>query len=275
MESKLMTSFLIPLGILTLMFGLVSTLERIPRLQHTPSRFHRPWFETDLLWYLVAALAAGLSTFILRPILVKLTIPGLSTVVGSLPWAVALIVAVVVFDGVFFAVHIGLHRSDTLWNFHKVHHSSRRLDFLATTRTHAFEHLLRNVPAQLVLFASGFAPETIATSILVLGGFGVLNHSNLRLPLSSVEWLFVTPRLHRVHHVPVTSGNNYATIFSFWDRAKGSLRQLDTPAETILGVPAEVDTYPQSFVPAFREPARQIIVERQAAKAFAESDARA
>ena len=265
-----MTSFLIPLGILTTMFLLVATLERVPRLQHTPSRLHRPWFETDLLWYLVAAVAAGLSTFILRPILVRLAIPGLSTVVGSLPSPVALIVAVVVFDGVFFAVHVGLHRSDTLWNFHKVHHSSRHLDFLATTRTHAFEHLLRNVPAQLVLFAFGFAPETIATSILVLGGFGVLNHSNLRLPLARVEGLFITPRLHRVHHVPVTSLNNYATIFTFWDRAFGSLRQVDTPTGAILGVPGEVDTYPQSFVPAFREPVRQLTAERRAAHAFAE-----
>lgn len=192
---------------------------------------------------------------------------------GSLPSPVALIVAVVVFDGVFFAVHIGLHRSEALWNFHKVHHSSRHLDFLATTRTHAFEHLLRNVPAQLVLFAFGFAPETIATSILVLGGFGVLNHSNLRLPLARMEGLFITPRLHRVHHVPVTSLNNYATIFTFWDRALGSLRQLDTPAGAVLGVPGEVETYPQSFARAFREPARQIIAERRDANAFAERDA--
>jgi sterol desaturase/sphingolipid hydroxylase (fatty acid hydroxylase superfamily) len=260
-----MASFLISIGVLTTMFLLVATLERIPRLQHTPSALRRPWFETDLLWYLVAALAAGLSTFILRPLLVKLAVPGLSTAVGSLAPPIAVGAAVVLFDGVFFAVHVRLHRSDALWNFHKVHHSSHQLDFLATTRTHAFEHLLRNVPAQLVLFAFGFAPETVATAVLVLGGFGVLNHSNLRLPLFRAEWLFVTPRLHRVHHVPMTSLNNYATVFSFWDRATGSLRRLDTPAGATLGVPGEVATFPQSFVPAFREPVRQLIAERREA----------
>ena len=265
-----MTSFLISFGVLTGMFLLVASLERIPRLQHTPSSLRRPWFETDLLWYLVAALAAGLSTFILRPVLVRLAVPGLSTVIGSLPMPLALVVAVVVFDGVFFTVHVGMHRSDTLWNVHKVHHSSRQLDFLATTRTHAFEHFLRNVPAQLVLFACGFAPETVATSVLVIGGFGVLNHSNLRLPLDRVEWLFVTPRLHRVHHVPVSSLNNFATIFSVWDRAKGSLRRLDTPSGAILGVPGEVETYPQSFGRAFREPARQIIADRRDGTVLAE-----
>lgn len=258
-----MSSFVVSLGVLTSMFLAVAALERVPALQHTPSRFHRPWFETDLLWYLVAALAAGLSTFILRPILVRLALPGASSIVASMPSWLALLAAIVVFDGVFFAVHTGLHRSDVLWNVHKVHHSSRRLDFLATTRTHAFEQFVRNVPAQLVLFSLGFAPETIATTILVLAGFGVLNHSNLRLPLARLEWLFITPRLHRVHHVPTTSRNNYATIFSFWDRAARTLVRRDTPADAVLGVPGEVETFPQSFVPAFREPARQILAERR------------
>jgi sterol desaturase/sphingolipid hydroxylase (fatty acid hydroxylase superfamily) len=132
---------------------------------------------------------------------------------------------------------------------------------------------VRNVPSQLVLFTLGFTPGTIVATVLVLGAFGVSNHSNLRLPLDRLEWLFITPRLHRVHHVPTTSLNNYATIFSFWDRASGSLRRVDTPPGTSLGVPGEIDTYPQSFVPAFREPARQIIVERRTTKAFAERDA--
>jgi sterol desaturase/sphingolipid hydroxylase (fatty acid hydroxylase superfamily) len=260
-------AFVLSFGVLTSVFLLVASLERVTRLQHSPSRLVRPWFETDLLWYLVAALAAGGSSFVLRPILSRLAVPGVSAVVSALPGPAALVVAVVVFDGLFFAVHVALHRSDTLWNVHKVHHSTRRLDFLATTRTHAFEHLVRNVPAQLVLFAVGFGPGTVATAVLTIGGFGVLNHSNLRLPLERLEWLFITPRLHRVHHVPATSQCNFATIFSFWDRARRSLRRLDTPADEILGVPGEVETFPQSFLPAFREPARQIIRQRRPAAA--------
>jgi sterol desaturase/sphingolipid hydroxylase (fatty acid hydroxylase superfamily) len=258
-----MSSFLIQFGALTAMFLTVAALERVPRLQHRPSRFRRPWFATDVLWYLVAALAAGLSTILLRPVLTRLSLPGASSVVATLPDALELLLAVVVFDGVFFTVHAGLHRSDLLWNVHKVHHSSHQLDFLATTRTHAFEHLVRNLPAQLVLFALGFDAGTIATAVLVLSGFGVLNHSNLRLPLRWLEWLVITPRLHRVHHVPTTTLHNYATILSIWDRAAGTLVRSDTPAGTVLGVPGEVETFPQSFLPAFREPARQILARRR------------
>ena len=264
-----MPSIVISFAVLTAIFLSIAALERVKGLQYVDKPVPRPWYRTDIGWYFVAAVSAGLSTFLLRPILVHLAIPGVSSVVGSLPTGWSLVVAVVVFDGVFFTVHRALHRSDRLWVVHKVHHSSRHLDVLATTRTHAFEHLVRNVPAQLTLFAFGFAPQTIAASVLVIGGFGALNHSNLRLPLHSLEWLLITPRLHRLHHVPDTTLNNYATVFSFWDRACGSLVRAETAPSTALGVPGEVDSYPQSFPMAFREPARQIRLDRRGASRLA------
>lgn len=260
-----MSSFVASFGILTITFVTVATLERVPGLQYVRRSFLRPWFATDMAWYLVAALAAGLSTFLLRPVLVRLALPGVSDMVAGLPMGWGLLVAVVGFDGVFFTIHAQLHRSDRLWCVHKVHHSSRHLDVWATTRTHAFEQFVRNVPAQLVLFALGFSASTIAAAVLVIGGFGALNHSNLRLPLERLEWLFMTPRLHRLHHVPSTSLNNYATVLSIWDRAFGSLVRADAPATAVLGVPGEVESYPQSFARAFREPARQIVGGRDRA----------
>ncbi len=55
-----------------------------------------------------------------------------------------------VFDFVSFLVHGQLHRSEVLWSFHKVHHSSLEFDGLATTRAHLLENLVRFVRAQLV-----------------------------------------------------------------------------------------------------------------------------
>ena len=112
-----------------------------------------------MAWYLVAALSAGLSTVLLRPVLVHLAVPGLSNVVATLPDGWRLLMAVVLFDGVFFAVHVGLHRSDTLWNVHKVNHSSHHLDVLATTRTHAFEHLVRTSQPNSCSSPSGSRPR--------------------------------------------------------------------------------------------------------------------
>ena len=265
-----MAAFLIAIAILTAIFLAVALLERVPALQHCPGPLLRPWFATDIAWYFVATVAAGVSTFVFRPVLLHLALPGIAPAVADLPAGVRFLLAVAVFDGVAFAVHLGMHRSDRFWRVHKVHHSSRRLDFLATTRTHAFELLIRNVPAQMALFALGFTPAVVALVVLVYGTFAVIGHSNLRLNLQRVEWLFITPRIHRLHHVPSTTQKNFATIFSVWDRVTHRLVRADTSPDAVLGVPGEVESFPQRFVPAFREPLRQAL----AAKRGRQGDAR-
>jgi sterol desaturase/sphingolipid hydroxylase (fatty acid hydroxylase superfamily) len=80
--------------------------------------------------------------------------------------------------------------------------------------------------------------------------------------------VFVTPRLHRLHHVPATSRRNYDTILTVWDRVFGKLVSRDaTPAERV-GVPGQIDTYPQTFVAAFRQPLKEIRDRRNAPPAL-------
>ena len=258
-----MTTFLTAIALLTAIFISVALLERVPALQYCTGPLRRPWFATDVAWYFVAAAAAGVSTFLFRPVLVRLVIPGVSSQVQAIPAVLRFVVAVAVFDAIAFAVHLAMHRSDALWRVHKVHHSSRRLDFLATTRTHAFELLIRNVPAQMALFALGYPPKVVGSVVLVYGTFAVVGHSNLRVDLRWIEWLFITPRIHRLHHVPATTQRNFATIFSVWDRATRRLVRADASPEAVLGVPGEVESYPQRFVPAFREPLRQAVAAKR------------
>ena len=265
-----MVALLTSITILTGVLVLVAWLERIPALQLCPGPLRRPWFATDIAWYGVATVAAGVSTFVFRPLLVRLTLPAVADAVGSLPPALRFLLAVMVFDAVAFAVHMGLHRSDALWRVHKVHHSSRRLDALATTRTHAFELLIRNVPAQMALFALGYPAEVVASVVLVYGSFAVFGHSNLRLNLYRIEWLFVTPRIHRLHHVPSTTQRNFATVFTVWDRVAGRLVRADTGPDEVLGIPGEIESFPQRFGPAFREPARQALADRRVRRTRAE-----
>ena len=106
-------------------------------------------------------------------------------------------------------------------------------------------------------------PEVVAPTVAIAAIYGVSNHSNLGVDLRWAEALFVTPRLHRRHHVPATTHNNYGTIFTIWDRMFGTLVQVDTAPDERFGVPGEIDTYPQRFVPAFRQPVLQIHDQRQ------------
>lgn len=243
--------------VLSVLFLAVFGLERVPTFQFRPSRAVRPFMATDGAWYLVATTANLMSTFVFRPQLSKLVIPAVADSISGLPPLVRLGIAVVVYDFVAFAVHVGIHRSDRLWSVHKIHHSILQLDGLATTRTHLFEHMLRNVPAQATLFALGMSAPTVAAALLIYAAFALHGHSNLRVGGRWLELVFVTPRLHRLHHLPATTLNNFGTILTIWDRLFGQLVMRDASPEERTGVPGEIDEYPQRFLIAFRQPMKE------------------
>ncbi|MCH7600213.1 MAG: sterol desaturase family protein [Myxococcales bacterium] len=238
-------------------YGLVACLERVPTLQFRGSRFFRPHFLTDVGWYLSAAaitIAFGPLLERLSDAIESLGIPTLAS--ADLPLWGMVILAVALHDLGAFVCHVMLHRVGWLWRLHKVHHSSRVLDWLATTRAHVAEHLFRNIPTQAVLFAIGFSTEAVALALVVYAAFATIGHSNLRLDLGFLEPLFITPRLHRLHHVPATTEKNYGTVLSLWDRLGGSLVAAETNPEERLGVPGEEETYPQTWWQQLRQPLR-------------------
>jgi sterol desaturase/sphingolipid hydroxylase (fatty acid hydroxylase superfamily) len=249
--------FLGSFGLITVAFAAVGALERIPALQFRRAGLLRPFLGADIAWFGVAGGASAVSTYVFRPGFSHLTLPGIQRQLDQLDGPARLLLAVAIFDLVAFAVHVTIHRVDVLWNFHKVHHSSLHLDWLATTRTHMFEHLMRNVPAQLTLFVLGFSTRTIALAIAVYALCAVHGHSNLDMNLRFIEPLLITPRLHRSHHVPASTHRNFGTVFSVWDRAAGLLNLGDTEITAQFGVPGERETYPQQFGRAAREPFRQ------------------
>jgi sterol desaturase/sphingolipid hydroxylase (fatty acid hydroxylase superfamily) len=255
--------FVSSFGLITIAFVAVACLERIPALQFRRSPLLRPYLMTDAGWYLVAAGASALSTYAFQPILSHLVITSMRHRVAALNGFARIAIAVAIFDLIAFVVHVNIHRIDALWNVHKVHHSSLHLDWLATTRTHMFEHLVRNVPAMATLFVFGFSARTISLAIGVYALFAVHGHSNLDMNLRGIEWLFITPRLHRLHHIPATTQKNFGTVFSFWDRATHKLIRMNASPDDLLGVPGERDTYPQKFTVAAREPFRQNLAARR------------
>jgi hypothetical protein len=58
--------------------------------------------------------------------------------------------------------------------------------------------------------------------------------------------------------VTVWLADRLLTVFSLWDRWRGTLVQTDLSCGALLGVPGEVDTYPQGFLAQFVEPLRRI-----------------
>jgi sterol desaturase/sphingolipid hydroxylase (fatty acid hydroxylase superfamily) len=230
--------------------------ERVPALRFRREAWFRRYATTDLAWFVVALSAAAFTARVFRPELQRVRLGLVATAFAALPGWSRFVLAIALYDFVAFTIHVAIHRSEVLWNIHKVHHSSLELDGLATTRTHTMELFLRNIPAQLALSAVGTSPRLVGGAVLTYGLFALLGHSNLALPTKRLEVLFVTPRLHRLHHVPETTQKNFGTIFSIWDHICGHLVRRDESPLALTGVPGEILSYPQRFVPALRAPFR-------------------
>ncbi|HYR95878.1 MAG TPA: sterol desaturase family protein [Candidatus Binatus sp.] len=238
-------------SILLTAIALIAATERVPSLRLERVPVLRPFLLTDLVYLVTGATGLGL---LMRTLAARWSAaPGFAS--GGVPFPVLLLLATVLYDLGGYASHLVLHRLDVLWRIHKVHHSSRRLDWLAAFRGHVVEHALRHLASPVALTLLGFPPAVVGAAAAIYGAWAALGHANLRVDLAFLEPVFVTPRLHRLHHVPRTSAANLGTIFTFWDRLRGTL-VTDPAPPTPLGVPGEEETYPQQWLPQLVEPLR-------------------
>lgn len=141
----------------------------------------------------------------------------MTTFIQSQPWWLQAIEVVVFSDIVIYWGHRLQHRVEFLWRFHKVHHSSEHLDWLAAHREHPLDSIytigLINLPAVIM----GFPLETLAGVIAFRGIWAIYIHSNVRIPLGPLHLLFGAPQLHHWHHAKDRDIGNYANISPLMD----------------------------------------------------------
>lgn len=240
-------------------------LERVPRLRFRDAPFVRRFMGSDAL-HVVTGVGFGLLTgglvLTASTALGALGLPRLSAV--PMPLALSVAPAIVVLDLGQYASHRMLHHFGALWEIHKVHHSPRALDWLAGYRSHVFEHALRRVVGPLGLVLLGAPAEAVAIAASILSAWAAFIHSNVDLHSRALELVLVTPRLHRVHHVPATTTRNFGAFLTVWDRLAGAFVAEPPPADAALGVPAELETYPQTWWAQLTEPIRRFVRPRGA-----------
>lgn len=142
------------------------------------------------------------------------------------------------------------HNVDFLWRFHKVHHSSEHMDWLAAHREHPLDTIytvgIINLPA-LVL---GFPLEAIAGLIAFRGIWAIYIHSNVRLPIGPLRILIGAPELHHWHHDLDRRAGNYANISPLMDIMFGTYNCPDHEPEK-FGIEEEL---PKNYVGQMLEP---------------------
>lgn len=178
-------------------------------------------------------LATGLLMFLLRLSLVGVVADRVQVGLldlSSLPGAAQLLLAFLALDFSRYWVHRLDHRVPWLWTFHRVHHSTKRLDATAGLRMHVVDFLqLSAIP--ILLFGLLLRVEPWVFTVAM--GIGVVadgwQHANLRLDYRSTFWrswglLLNNPHFHAWHHNDegATRDGNYGNTLTVWDRLFGS-----------------------------------------------------
>ncbi len=161
---------------------------------------------------------------------------------ASLPLAVQVAAGVLLMDLTFYYWHRLNHTRPLLWRFHNVHHADPDMDVSTSFRFHFGEVLYSTLFRLLQVALIGVLPITYLVYELVFNCATMFHHSNLRLPVAwerRLNRVFVTPRMHGVHHSVVGSetNSNYSVIFSWWDRLNRSLKLNVGQSDIVIGVP--------------------------------------
>lgn len=114
------------------------------------------------------------------------------------------------------------HAWEPLWRFHAVHHSVESLDWIAAHREHPLDGLYTQTLMNLPMILTGFSLKGAAGVVVFRAVWAVFIHSNVRIPLGPLGWLFGSPELHHWHHERAQDTVNYGNLAPWTDLLFGT-----------------------------------------------------
>jgi sterol desaturase/sphingolipid hydroxylase (fatty acid hydroxylase superfamily) len=145
---------------------------------------------------------------------------------AALPFALQMLLAVLLWSFCDYWVHRSLHSFDRLWWFHSIHHDTPQMHILKSGRMHFGEELLNAVLKPVPLLALGAPPEVMVLLGMWTVFTGNLVHSNVdqRFP-SWGHYFLPTVQLHNLHHAVDRrhQDSNYSGETPIWDALFGTL----------------------------------------------------
>ena len=145
------------------------------------------------------------------------------------PWAYW-IVLLLAEDFLYYWLHRFDHEIRLFWAVHVTHHSAEQLNFSVGFRSSVFEPLYRFIYFLPLAFL-GFKPLDIVFMYSATQIWGTLVHTELVGKMGWLEYLFVTPSHHRVHHASNAKylDKNMGMFLIIWDKMFGTF-QKELPA---------------------------------------------
>jgi sterol desaturase/sphingolipid hydroxylase (fatty acid hydroxylase superfamily) len=155
----------------------------------------------------------------------------LSQFTGIVPWPSQwplfgqLLLAMLVSQFFEYWVHRLMHEQPLLWRLHATHHSPGRLYWLNSGRFHPIDTTLSFTAMLSSLLVLGAGEEVLLLSSVWVAVHGMFQHSNIRLRLGPLNYIFSMAELHRWHHSLILqeANANYGNNIIFWDLVFGTL----------------------------------------------------
>lgn len=151
------------------------------------------------------------------------------------------VILLVFTDFVWYWYHRLGHRINILWAAHIVHHQSEDFNLTVAARITIFQAYVRTL-FWCILPLAGFSVNMIMGILFFHAIYSFFTHTQLGKNLSFLEYVFITPSLHGVHHASNSCylDKNYGDVFVFWDKLFGTFQKeqeqpvygLTTPFES-------------------------------------------
>ncbi len=142
------------------------------------------------------------------------------------PTFISWVLIFLITDFVWYWYHRFGHKVNLFWSVHVVHHQSDDFNYTVSTRITIFQAIARGL-FWSILPLLGFPPDMIAIFLIIHGVYPFFTHTQLVGKLGWLEYVFVTPSHHRVHHSsnPEYLDKNYGDILIIWDKLLGTFAE--------------------------------------------------
>ena len=209
------------LALLLLAIGISFAAERLVPYENNWNKDHRDSWR-DLAHAFVNE-AANASSVAWLPLIVAI-LPGFGIWPTGWPLWGQLLLAILIADCGITLVHYTSHVNSTLWRFHAVHHSIKRMYGFNGLMKHPLHQAIETLGGTFPLILMGIPLDVAALLAFAVAIQLLLQHSNVDVKIGPLLYVLALSPLHRFHHIkwPVEGDVNFGLFTTIWDRILGT-----------------------------------------------------
>jgi sterol desaturase/sphingolipid hydroxylase (fatty acid hydroxylase superfamily) len=146
------------------------------------------------------------------------------------------VAAFVAYDFCYYWKHRYGHEWRIMWASHIAHHQSEEFNLSTALRQTGTDYI------GFVFYIPLYLVGMPASAVITVGSLNLIYqfwvHTEHIRRLGPLEWVFVTPSNHRVHHArnPEYIDKNYGGVFILWDRLFGTFKDERADLPCVYGI---------------------------------------